>query len=112
MVLDLTRFFTLRQRIFDLIRAVDEGYHKSYEGALDIVLSFPDYFTSEGTPEIPEVCRIELHCYLLCDGRHQEFVDHTFDGCLDRLEVQIKAWERRIVSNKPWWNDAYEDDLR
>lgn len=93
MTINMDRFYGLRQRVFNLIRAVDEGYHKSYEGALDIVFSFPDVFTSNGNPEPPEYCRIKLYCYLLCNGRHEEFDGPTFDRCMDKLERWIDAKE-------------------
>lgn len=81
------RFFELRGRLFDLIRKVDDGYHKSYEGALDVMLSFPNIYESDGNPEREWLCWIELGCYLLIeDGRHKKFHGETFDECLDQLE--------------------------
>lgn len=83
---DMRRFFMLRERLFSLIRDVDEGYHKSYEGAMDVTMSFPSIFESDGAEESPEVVSIHLHCYLLCDGRHKEFAAPSFSECLDRFE--------------------------
>lgn len=92
--MDFSRFYALRKRLFDLIRYVDDGYHKSYEGALDICFSFPCIFESKGNPEPEESVRIELHCYLLCEGWHKEFVGRSFDECLDKFE----AWLNRVES--------------
>ena len=88
-----SRFYMLRQRLFDLIRAVDNGYHKSYEGAIDINFSFPNIFESSGNPEPAELVRIELHCYLLCSGRHEEFTGHSFEEALDKFERWIEERE-------------------
>ena len=33
---DWKRFFKLREKVFNKIKEVDEGYHKSYEGAMDV----------------------------------------------------------------------------
>ena len=92
-----SRFFQLRERLFRLIEAVDEGYHKSYEGALDVCLSFPPVFESNGNPEPPELVKIELHCYLLCSGRHDEFVGKSFEECMDKFEGWIKKKEARLL---------------
>ena len=90
----LTRFYSLRQRLFDLIRSVDDGYHKSYEGALDIVYSFSNIFESNENIEPPESVKIELHCYLLCNGRHEEFKGKTLDECMDKFEAWICVFEQ------------------
>ena len=42
------RFYALRQRVFDSVRKVDDGYHKSYEGAVDIRICFANIFEGDG----------------------------------------------------------------
>lgn len=93
------RFFELRGRLFDLIRKVDDGYHKSYEGALDVMLSFPNIYESDGNPECEWLCWIELGCYLLIeDGRHKKFHGETFDECLDQFEEWLTKRENDFTN--------------
>ena len=97
MTINLTRFFALRQRLFDLIRYVDEGHHKSYEGALDLTFSFTNVFESEDNPEPPDSVRIDLACYLLpFRGRSETFMGDTFDSALDNFE----KW---LIAMKQYW---------
>ena len=93
---DFERFFKLRQRLFDLIRVVDEGYHKSYEGAIDLDMSFQSIYESEGNPEDPYFVIISVHCYLICSGRHEEFKAYTFKDCLDSFEEWLSGREQAI----------------
>lgn len=88
------RFFLLRERLFNLIRLVDDGLHKSYEGALEITVSFPNFFESSGNPEPAEAVRIELYCYLLCNGRHDEFDGSSFEEAMDKFEAWLDEKER------------------
>lgn len=91
-----SRFYELRERLFRLIRYVDEGYHKSYEGALDVTFMFPNIYKSNENPEPAEQVNIELHCYLLCNGRHETFRGDSFEKCMDEFERWIETRERNI----------------
>lgn len=91
--MDLARFYVLRERLFNLIRKEDNGYHKSYEGAIDVIYFYPNIFESTGNPEKADSVKIELHCYLLCSNRHEEFTGGTFSDCLDKFEAWIKLLE-------------------
>ena len=86
------RFYKLRQKIFELIREEDDGYHKSYEGAMDVTISFPSIYEADNERSFNYVS-IALHCYLLINGRHEEWVGHTFTEALDKIESWIKATE-------------------
>lgn len=86
---DLKRFYEFRQKVFDLIRKVDDGYHKSYEGAMDITFSFPNIFEAESIQGIDFV-EINLHCYLLINGRHECWKGRTFGEALDKAEAWLK----------------------
>ena len=101
MTIDLARFFTLRQRLFDLIRYVNEGYHKSYEGALDLTFSFTNVFNSNDNPEPPESVRIDLACYLLpLEGRHEAFYGATLNDALNVFESWLVCMERHWRNEK------------
>lgn len=92
---DFYRFDRLRDRVFKLIEKEleddDGGGHKSYEGAIDLTISYPNYFDQEKEP----YCQIELHCYLLVNGRHITFDGYTMKKALDRFEAWIKEQEGR-----------------
>ena len=76
------RFFKLRKKVFDKIKEVDQGYHKSYEGAVDVKFSFESIYESKNLDDLNFV-EIELHCYLLVNGRHKSFCGRTFEEALD-----------------------------
>ena len=89
------RFFKLRQRVFDAIKRIvddpeDDGYHKSYEGAMDVTFGFANYFEADDIKDIDGV-KIELHCYLLINGRHAEWYGDTFADALDKAERGVDA---------------------
>ena len=90
---DWQRFFKLRQRVFDAIEKIvtdpeDDGHHKSYEGAMDVTFCFDNYFNADNTYDT-ELVKIELHCYLLINGRHEEWEGRTFSEALDKAEEGI-----------------------
>ena len=85
---EMERFYRLRQRIFDVIREVDEGYHKSYEGAMDVTFSFKNIYEAKDIKDIESVT-IELHCYLLVNGRHIRWEGRTLKEALDKVENYI-----------------------
>ena len=89
------RFFKLRQRVFDAIKRIvddpeDDGSHKSYEGAMDVTFGFANYFEADDIKDIDGV-KIELHCYLLINGRHAEWYGDTFADALDKAERGVDA---------------------
>ena len=86
------RFYSLRQRVFDLIRKEDDGIHKSYEGAMDVRMSYWDIYRSKDIKDISFV-EIELHCYLLLNKRHRTFSGETFTLAMDDLERWLKNME-------------------
>ena len=97
---DFYRFDRLRDRVFKLIEKEleddDGGCHKSYEGAIDLTISYPNYFEQENEP----YCQIELHCYLLINGRHITFDGETMKDALDGFEAWIKEreeWYERSI---------------
>ena len=87
------RFYQLRQRVFDLIEKVDEGYHKSYEGAVEVRLYFANIYESDNVKTIDGI-EIELHCYLLINGRHLTWEGRTFAEALNKFENWITHTER------------------
>ena len=90
---DIERFEKLRTRLFSAIafeNKLSEGYHKSYEGVLEIGLSFPGYFDDDKPP----TWNIHLSCYLLCEGRGDDFTGKTFSLCLDQLEKFVEGCEK------------------
>lgn len=88
------RFFALRRRVFDAIDSIvndpdDDGYHKSYEGAMDVTFCFDNYFNADNDERAIVAVKIELHCYLLINGRHEEWWGDTFEEALDKAEAGI-----------------------
>lgn len=92
---DLERFYSLRNRLFTLIAAAlhEDPYCKSYEGAIDLDISFPNYFETDSAYDPPEYFGIELHCYILINGRHKKYKGKKFSQCLDSLEQDVNLWE-------------------
>ena len=86
---DWERFFKLRETVFEKIRAVDDGYHKSYEGAMDVLFGFNNVFESKSVRDT-DVVEIELHCYLLLPNRHMKWAGKTFKEALDKAEYDLK----------------------
>ena len=60
------RFNALRKRLFDAIAIelkADDGYCKSYEGSLEWIIEYPNYF--EDCLAIREpLYTLKLHCYV------------------------------------------------
>lgn len=98
------RFYALRTRLFGLIEAVDDGYHKSYEGAMEITVRFDNIYEAErGADSPPYDFLLSVHCYLLINGRHEDFKGDTFTECLDRFEKALVRWAKE-------WEDEVGDD--
>ena len=92
---NIERFNSLRKRVFKLIadELAEDPYCKSYEGAIEIVTSYPDYFEDETADKGIDYCKITLHCYVLGSGRHHDFIGKNFKEALDKFERQICDWE-------------------
>ena len=90
------RFMKIRARAFVLINKIiqETGHCKSYEGATEVTLSFPDIFAGE---DETECAIITFHCYLMGNGRHHDFRGKTMDDALDEferfIEKEAKMWE-------------------
>lgn len=91
------RFYGLRQRVFNLILEYDEEYHKSYEGAMDVRICFDNIYEADNVRDVSFV-EIELHCYLLVNGRHIRWCGGTFKEALDEFEDWVKETEG-LVNN-------------
>ena len=89
------RFYRLRQRVFNLIKEVDDGYHKSYEGAIDVRICFDNIYEADNIKDVSFV-EIELHCYLLVNGRHILWDGRTFAEALDKFEDWLKNTEELV----------------
>jgi len=100
------RFYALRRRVFDAIDHIvndpeDDGCHKSYEGAMDVRLCFDNYFNAKDVTDVAFV-EIELHCYLLINGRHMTWSGKTFKEALDNAEEGIELLlQQNGVPTKP-----------
>ena len=99
-------FNQCRQRLWNLLYKdlveEEDCYHKSYEGAIDLIYAYPNFFESHGEnyelPEKPERVAIELHCYVLCNGRFDRF-----EGS-DLLEAAQK-FSDWLDDREESWND-------
>lgn len=87
------RFENLRAKVFGAIAAqlAIDPYCKSYEGAFEIVMGWPDYFEDEQMTAQPWV-HIILHCYVLGPARHYEWKGRTFAEALNKAEKEIDGW--------------------
>ena len=86
------RFYSLRQRVFNIIKDIDEGYHKSYEGAVDVRICFNNVYEAKDVKDVSSV-EIELHCYLMVNGRHITWYGKTFTEALDKFECWVDDHE-------------------
>lgn len=91
---DWKRFYQLRKKVFDKIREIDDGYHKSYEGAMDVTFCFKNIYEADSIEDV-DVVKIELHCYLLINGRHESWEGKTFKEALDKASIGIN----RLIEN-------------
>ena len=91
------RFNSLRKRVFAMIEkelAIDCEC-KSYEGAIEVIAEYPNYFDDRNAEQKSHWYCIVLHCYVLGNCRHHEFKGKTFTEALNKFEKQIAKWERR-----------------
>ena len=88
------RFNALRKRLFDAIAIelkADDGYCKSYEGSLEWIIEYPNYF--EDCLAIREpLYTLKLHCYVVGPARHYDFPGKTIKVVLDKFEMWLNAY--------------------
>jgi len=92
-------FNSLRKRVFAMIEkelAIGDCC-KSYEGAIEVAVEYPNYFEDEKAEKAPCWYCITLHCYVIGCGRHYDFKGKTFTEALNKFESQIDQWERRHI---------------
>lgn len=96
------RIAALRERLYRCIEDElrEDGHHKSYEGALDVTLSFPNIFDRREPPH----WTITWHCYVVPkDGRHFHWKGRTLaeaiavaEAAADKIAsgYEMKRFER------------------
>ena len=96
---DYKRFLKLRLRLFKMIKSAleEDPCHKSYEGAIEIIGEFPNYF--EVGEAIPMSFEIRVHCYVVGPSRHYSFVGATAKQALDKFESALVLWGKRIEAD-------------
>ncbi len=89
------RFIALRCRLFRMIRQErgQDDYCKSYEGCVEVMTEYPNYFEDNEAELGPSYVKITLHCYVLGPYRHYELEGKTMEEALDKLEETIAGWE-------------------
>lgn len=90
----LDRFNRLRQKVMQAIREQLE-YNpacKSYEGAFEWTVCYPNYFEDEEGIQKPSAYILTLHCYVLGPARHYDWRGKTMDEALDQAEKDIAGW--------------------
>ncbi len=85
---DQELFDRCRKKLWEMLSKVDflDGC-KSYEGAIDVGIYYPNYFESEeNTIPAPCLYTITLHCYVLGPARHYTFKGKTMREALQGFE--------------------------
>lgn len=90
----IERFMRLRQIV---MKAIEEqlqidSHCKSYEGAFEWSVCYPNYFEDENAEQGPCYYMLTLHCYVLGPTRHYEWHGKTMDEVLDKAEGEIDSW--------------------
>ena len=69
---ELERFYRLRRKVMKAIRQQLEydPHCKSYEGAFEWTVCYPNYFDDETGTQKPAAYILTLHCYVLGPARH------------------------------------------
>ncbi len=97
------RFLALRRKVMVGIKkalAIDSTC-KSYEGFMELVIEFPDYFEMDRSVEdAPNWYVIKLHCYVLGPARHYEWRGRTLDEALDAAEKEINMWIAEVEDDE------------
>lgn len=98
------RLASLREQLFRCIEdeLKKDGMHKSYEGAIDVTLSFPPIFERSNQPE----WTITWHCYIVPEsGRHHSWSGRTLAEAIAVAE----AAARKIAF--PYEMERFERDV-
>lgn len=86
---DAVRLAALRERLYRCIEdelREDPG-HKSYEGAIDVTLSFPNIFNRSEPPS----WTITWHCYVVPEtGRHHDWSGRTLSEAIAVAEAEAE----------------------
>ena len=97
------RFLALRRKVMAGIKkalAIDCSC-KSYEGLMELVIEFPDYFEMDRSEDdAPNWYVIRLHCYVLGPARHYEWRGRTLDEALDAAEKEISMWIAEVEDDE------------
>lgn len=97
------RFLALRRKVMAGIKkalAIDCTC-KSYEGFMELVIEFSDYFEmGESEEDAPNQYVIRLHCYVLGPARHYEWRGRTLDEALDAAEKEISMWIAEVEDDE------------
>jgi hypothetical protein len=84
------RLTALQQRVFRCIEDClrEDGHHKSYEGSMEVTMTLPNVFEQGGRIK----WSVSLHCYLICDGRHDTWTGNTLSEALAKAEEKIDSY--------------------
>lgn len=97
------RFLALRRKIMAGIKKALEidCSCKSYEGFMELVIEFPDYFELDNSEDdAPNRYVVRLHCYVLGPARHYEWRGRTLDEALDAAEKEISMWIAEVEDDE------------
>ena len=90
------RFLALRRKVMAGIKkalAID-CLCKSYEGFMELVIDFPDYFEMDRSAEDAP------NWYVLGPARHYEWRGRTLDEALDAAEEEISMWIAEVEEDE------------
>ena len=93
---NLTRFQNCRARLFRAIKAAleEDGICKSYEGSIEVIMEYPDYFEDENAKMVKPSCYvIRVHCYVVGPHRHHDFPGKTWGEAVNAFEKALDEWE-------------------
>ena len=91
---EIVLFLYLRRTVYEYIKDYlkDDGDHKSYEGAWELLTCYPSYFDSETFYDGPEAVVATLHCYVLGPSRHYEWRGRTWKEAFEKAKRDIEEW--------------------
>ena len=92
------RFKALRKKVMDAVGwelTENDGYGKSYEGAFELIVVYPNYYEDYDATQGPESYCIRLHCYVLGPSRHYDWFGKTFGEALSKAEKEILSWIKK-----------------
>ena len=67
----------------------EDGHCKSYEGCFEIIVNYPNYFEDETAESGPDGYIIRLHCYVIGQSMHYDWMGDTFSEALTKAEAEI-----------------------